>query len=284
MVLLGAVHGIVESLFRRYTAAGMSEEQAYINTVETITGPITRIISTGGGMTAVYNSLSDADKKIFEQAYTASFGPAKDICLECYEDVASGNEIKSVCQAVGRFDRFPMGKIDQTRMWKVGADVRKKRGTFETPVNPFTAGVYIATMMATVDVLREKGHPYSEVCNEAIIEAIDSLNPYMHARGVAFMVDNCSYTARLGARKWAPRFDYILNQQAYVSVDNGVPANQEVFKSFLADPVHDAMRVCADLRPAVDISVAADSEASAQGVGAGKARTEFRSIAPTASA
>ncbi len=40
---------------------------------------------------------------------------------------------------------------------------------------------------------------------QSIIEAVDSLNPYMHARGVAFMVDNCSYTARLGSRKWAPR-------------------------------------------------------------------------------
>jgi ketol-acid reductoisomerase len=37
-------------------------------------------------------------------------------------------------------------------------------------------------------VLREKGHPFSEICNESIIEAVDSLNPYMHARGVAFMV------------------------------------------------------------------------------------------------
>lgn len=26
-------------------------------------------------------------------------------------------------------------------------------------------------------------------------------------------VDNCSYTARLGSRKWAPRFDYIFDQQ-----------------------------------------------------------------------
>lgn len=33
-----------------------------------------------------------------------------------------------------------------------------------------------------------QGHPYSEICNESIIEAVDSLNPYMHARGVAFMV------------------------------------------------------------------------------------------------
>ena len=63
-----------------------------------------------------------------------------------------------------------------------------------------------------------QGHPYSEICNESIIEAVDSLNPYMHARGVAFMVDNCSYTARLGSRKWAPRFDYILEQQARLIV------------------------------------------------------------------
>ena len=27
------------------------------------------------------------------------------------------------------------------------------------------------------------------------------------------MVDNCSYTARLGSRKWAPRFDYILDSR-----------------------------------------------------------------------
>ena len=41
---------------------------------------------------------------------------------------------------------------------------------------------------------------------------MDSLCPYMHAKGVAFMVDNCSRTARLGSRKWAPRFDYLLEQ------------------------------------------------------------------------
>lgn len=118
-----------------------------------------------------------------------------------------------------------MGKIDQTHMWKVGVDVRANRDDAAIPLNPFTAGVYVANMMATIEVLRQKGHPYSEICNESIIEAVDSLNPYMHARGVAFMVDNCSYTARLGARKWAPRFDYILDQQAYVAVDNNAPVD-----------------------------------------------------------
>jgi hypothetical protein len=63
----------------------------------------------------------------------------------------------------------------------------------------------------------------------------------MHARGVAFMVDNCSYTARLGSRKWAPRFDYILDQQAYVAIDNNESLDPEVFSEFLQHPVH---KVC----------------------------------------
>lgn len=67
---------------------------------------------------------------------------------------------------------------------------------------------------------------------------MDSLNPYMHARGVAFMVDNCSYTARLGSRKWAPRFDYMLRQQAYVAVDTNKQQDQQLVAKFLKDPVH----------------------------------------------
>ena len=52
-ILLGGVHGIVESLYRRYTKQGMSEEDAFKNTVECITGPITKTISTQG-IKAVY--------------------------------------------------------------------------------------------------------------------------------------------------------------------------------------------------------------------------------------
>jgi hypothetical protein len=77
-------------------------------------------------------------------------------------------------------------------------------------------------------------------------QAVDSLNPYMHARGVAFMVDNCSYTARLGSRKWAPRFDYILEQQAYVAIDNNEPLDPELFSEFLRHDVH-KVRACIHL-------------------------------------
>lgn len=277
-VILGGVHGVVESLFRRFTRQGMSDEEAFRQSVESITGPITRIISRDG-MLGVYAQFNDADKKIFEQAYSASFGPAMDICYEIYEDVACGNEIKSVVNAVERFGRWPMGKIDQTHMWQVGQKVRAERKEEDIPINPFTAGVYIATMMATVQTLQEKGHPYSEICNESIIEAVDSLNPYMHARGVAFMVDNCSYTARLGSRKWAPRFDYVLDQQAYVAVDAGKQTDAEVIQAFKSHPVHSALAACAAMRPSVDISVGGDNDNT--GVGAGAARTDFRSVAAT---
>ncbi|GAB2217092.1 hypothetical protein Droror1_Dr00000253 [Drosera rotundifolia] len=111
-----------------------------------------------------------------------------------------------------------------------------------------------------IEILRKKGHSYSEIINESVIESVDSLNPFMHARGVSFMVDSCSTTARLGSRKWAPRFDYILSQQALVAVDSSTPINQDLISNFLSDPVHEAIEVCAQLRPTLDISMTADAD------------------------
>lgn len=54
-------------------------------------------------MLAVYNSLSEEDKRVFETAYSASYYPCMDILYECYEDVASGSEIRSVVLAGRRF-------------------------------------------------------------------------------------------------------------------------------------------------------------------------------------
>ena len=252
-ILLGAVHGIVEALYRRYVMEqGMGEEEAFIASVENITGPLSRTISRQG-ILAVYQGLDDAGKEIFERIYSHTYGPALDILLECYEEVASGNEIRSVYMAGQRFSRFPMGKIDGTRMWRVGEKVRAAR-TGEPAVNPFTAGVYCATMMAQIDLLIEKGHCLSEVCNESVIEAVDSLNPYMHHKGVAFMVDNCSTTARLGTRKWGPRFDYNIQQQGFVAYDEGKEADQALIDALKSHKIHAALATCATMRPSVDIS------------------------------
>ena len=58
-------------------------------------------------MLAVYNSLSEDGKREFEAAYSASYYPCMDILYECYEDVTSGNEIRSVVLAGRRFFVIP---------------------------------------------------------------------------------------------------------------------------------------------------------------------------------
>jgi ketol-acid reductoisomerase len=67
----------------------------------------------------VYTELSASDKVEFEKAYSASYKPAREILEEMYDDVASGNEIRSVVMAGTRHAEFPMGKIDNTATWKV---------------------------------------------------------------------------------------------------------------------------------------------------------------------
>lgn len=253
-ILLGAVHGVVESLYDWFTSHGQSKEEAFINSVESITGPISKLISKKG-LLAVYESLTEKDRETFRLAYSATYHPAYEIMMEIYYEVASGNELRSVIDSNKRFERYPMGKIDGTEMWQVGVEVRAKRDPAKIPIHPVTAGVYIATMMAQVDLLREMGHPYSEIANESIIEAVDSLNPYMDYKGVAYMVDNCSTTARLGSRKWAPRFDYIIHQQAFTALDRGVQVDEALFDGFMNNDIHQVLAVCAELRPSVDISV-----------------------------
>lgn len=257
-ILLGAVHGIVEGLFRRYTSQGMTEEDAFINSSESITGPITKKISKEG-ILKVYEDLSASDKVEFEKAYSASYLPTKEILEEMYDEVACGNEIRSVIMAGGRHKEYPLGKIDGTRTWKVGEKVRASRDESKIPLNPTTAGVYIATMMAQIDVLMKHGHSFSEIVNESVIEAVDSLCPYMHYKGVSFMVDNCSTTARLGSRKWASRFDYILEQLAYPALDANAPVKSEIIENFKSNRVHDSVIACSKMRPSVDISLFAES-------------------------
>jgi ketol-acid reductoisomerase len=254
-ILLGAVHGIVEALFRRFVEAeGMSEAEAFKASVESVTGPISKTISHEG-ILALYQKLSPDDQLKFARMYTTAYPILYGLMVEIYEEVSSGNEVRSVVAAGKRLAKYPMGKIDATRMWQVGQQVRAKRVESEIPLHPETAGLYCAAMMAQVDLLLQNGHSYSEVCNESVIEAVDSLNPYMHARGVSYMVDNCSTTARLGARKWAPRFDHLIQQEVFTAFDHQEEVHEDRIQAFVQHPVHQALAACAPLRPPVDISV-----------------------------
>ena len=253
-ILLGGVHGIVEFLFRHYRGLGMSPEQAFVHSTESLTGPISRTISRKG-IKGLYESLSAEDQKVFRRAYGAAYAPGYEVHAEIYAEVSSGNEIRSVILADERMRKIPMGKIDESYMWKVGEKVRAARDGSAIVLDPFTAGVYAGQMMAQIDLLAEKGHAYSEIVNESVIEAVDSLNPFMHFKGVSYMVDNCSITARLGARKWAPRYDYLLMQQAEPLWAQGKGENEALWSRFLGHQVHAALATAASMRPSVDIAV-----------------------------
>jgi ketol-acid reductoisomerase len=67
------------------------------------------------------------------------------------------------------------------------------------------------------------------------------------------MVDNCSRTARLGARRWGPRFQAAYEQIALPHLDE--PADPVLIKNFFDNPAHEALAAAAELRPSVDISV-----------------------------
>jgi ketol-acid reductoisomerase len=248
-ILLGAVHGICESLYRHFRGEGRPKDDAFLDSAKSITGAISKEISAHG-LLGVYQALDDNGKEVFRRAYCASYGPASELLEEIYDEVASGNEIRSVVGAAARLQRHPMTEIAGTEMWQVGRSLRTNR---PSNIDPVTAGVYIGTMMAQADLLREKGHPYSEIVNESIIEAIDSLNPYMDFKDVAYMVDNCSTTARLGARKWAPRFDYAVMQSVLPAMAKA--PDDKRFQNFLDSPIHQALEVCLKLRPSVSIAV-----------------------------
>src|SRR5499425_1406502 len=68
-ILLGAVHGIAESLYRWHITHGMSHEDAFTHSVEAITGPISKTISKKG-ILAVFESLNEEDRSRFMKAYS----------------------------------------------------------------------------------------------------------------------------------------------------------------------------------------------------------------------
>ena len=260
-ILLGAVHGLVEALYRYFRIEGADPVTAYERSTEAITGPIARTISKHG-LAAVRAASGDED--LFDRAYSAAYRPARDLVAEIYDEVADGTELRSVILAEERLANRPMTEIGGSPMWSHSAAVHARRGTSDQTVwyadggqtrgiDPVTAGLFVATMMAQVDEFAARGHAWSEIVNESVIEAVDSLLPYMHARDVAYMVDNCSRTARLGTRRWGPRFQAAYEQIALPHLDR--PADPAEINGFLDNPAHDALAAAAKLRPSVDISI-----------------------------
>ena len=248
-ILLGGVWAVVEVAYRQFLESCLSPTEAFRQAVESLTGPISKTISRKG-IIGLYESLDDGQKREFGASYSVAYHASTPVLAEIYDEVSSGNEVRSVILAGERLKTAPMSTIGNTSMWRVGIEVRANRT--EVQISAPVAGMYAGMMMAQIDLLLRKGHPWSEVANESVIEATDSLNPYMHARGISYMVDNCSRTARLGTRRWGPAFEKALDcgfGKEEVEIDT------DLIEAFKTHPIHAALAVCAELRPTVDIAV-----------------------------
>jgi ketol-acid reductoisomerase len=253
-ILLGVPHAISEAVYRRCIELGDPPARAFVRSTESMTGPLARTISRGG-LRAVTAGFSGDERRTFEDAYCATYHAFTPLIDELYDEVRSGNEVASVRLAADRLQRAPMSTVDGSRMWAVGRQVREQRDELAVTIDPLTAGIFCGAMMAQVDVFGDSGHPWSEIANESIIELVDSLIPYMHARGVAYMIDNCSTTARLGARKWAPRFEAAITQQVFPTLDDTGDQDNTLIKRLENHPIHDVLAAISRYRPSVDIAV-----------------------------
>jgi len=253
-ILLGIPHAIAEAVYRRRIELGDTPTSAFVRSTESMTGPLARSISRGG-LRAVTEGFIGDERRAFEDAYCATYRAFAPLVDELYDEVRSGNEISSVRLAAQRLERQPMSTVDGSRMWAVGQEVRERRDGLAVTIDPQTAGIFCGAMMAQVDAFEHAGHPWSEIANESIIELVDSLIPYMHARGVAYMIDNCSTTARLGARKWAPRFEAAITQQVFPILDDVGNHDEALIQQLSEHPIHDVLAAIARFRPSVDIAV-----------------------------
>jgi ketol-acid reductoisomerase len=256
-ILLGGVDGIVTAAYEYHKSNGCSGEEAFLRSVESITGPISKAISEGG-LIEVLNRVPESERPKLIEVYDLTYPKMLSLMDEIYRDVSSGREIGSVIDGTDRVERDGWTNVAATPMWQNdGNAVRNNREVTETntAIDPITAGLYLAGMVAQADTLERSGHRWSEIANETVIEAVDSLNPYMHARGLDFLVDNCSTTARLGDRKWAPRFKAVIEQGVFPEIGNNHNTEETPFSRFYNHPLHQALEVCSALRPDIDIAV-----------------------------
>ena len=205
-ILLGGLHGIVEYLYKYFIQVN-DNNYSFNASVVYLVNDLSKEISNNG-FRKMYNRMAKDDQDIFNKYYSKSYSISKLLYEEIYDEVKSGNEIRSVNLNSNR----PISNISGSSMWVRNKYSNKNTSILDSSTKALVSGIYIGSMMSQVDILINKDHSYSEIVNESIIEAVDSLNPYMSSYGISNMIDNCSKTARLGARKWGPRLESLLNQ------------------------------------------------------------------------
>ena len=103
------------------------------------------------------------------------------------------NRVKAVGIAIGSGYLFPT-----TFEHEVYSDLTGERGAL--------MGALAGLMEAQYNCFREHGHNPSEAFNETVEELTQSLIRLVDEKGMDWMFNNCSETARIGALRWKGRF------------------------------------------------------------------------------
>ena len=258
--MLGGIYGISVALYTHFyenANTNLPDYQrkitAFRMSAETITGPLSQAISDVGldGVAKMF----DGDARVeFNKALAASYGPMKELMGKIYRSVKSGREIQKVIEESAILDNAKLPRIGDTEMWaKVGKAVaaERKAGAPMTQIDPTTAGIYIGAMKAQADLLLENGHAPTEIGNETIIEAINSLNIVMAESGIDALMDGCSETAAMGARDWGPQFASTVSERVIPRLGQPGFTDDEgiVLTEFEEGVVHDIFHKTAALRP-----------------------------------
>lgn len=265
-ILLGGIYGISVALYTHFYESGDQrltdlerKKEAFRQSAETITGPLSQAISDVGldGVAAMF----DGEKRTeFNKAFASSYDPMKTVMGKIYRSVKSGREIQRVIEESTILKGAELPRIGDTEMWaEIGKSVAEERvaGRPQVLINPTTAGIYIGAMKAQADLLLANGHAPTEIGNETIIEAVNSLNIVMSEQGIDALMDGCSETAAMGARDWGPQFSAAVSEIVVprLKVPGYTDAEGLALIDFEEGVVHDIFRKTAGLRPAGSLKV-----------------------------
>ncbi|KAF8348893.1 6-phosphogluconate dehydrogenase [Amanita rubescens] len=140
--------------------------------------------------------------------------------IAIWQDVTGKAKEKAIALGVG----VGSGYMYETTFEKeVYSDLYGERGVL--------MGGIQGMFLAQYKVLRKNGHTPSEAFNETVEEATQSLFPLIGAKGMDYMYNACSTTARRGALDWAPIFEEAnlpIFEKLYESVKNGTETRKSL--------------------------------------------------------
>ncbi|KIY46908.1 ketol-acid reductoisomerase [Fistulina hepatica ATCC 64428] len=133
--------------------------------------------------------------------------------IAVWQDVTGKAKERAIALAVAVGSGY---MYDTTFEKEVYSDLYGERGVL--------MGAIQGLFRAQYEILRRNGHTPSEAFNETVEEATQSLYPLIGAKGMDYMYNACSTTARRGALDWAPVFEKAnlpIFERLYESVRNG---------------------------------------------------------------